>query len=92
MYKLLAVRDSALNAFGRPFVAPATGAAVRSFNDEVNNPQSDLFKHPDDYELYELGEFDDSDGTFHLLPQPKSILRGKDVKNPADTKKLSAIK
>lgn len=78
---VVSVRDSAVDAFNRPAFVPAVGAAVRSFQDEVNrdSPDNMLHAHPEDFELYELGEFDDSIGSFQLFAQPRAIARGKDV-------------
>lgn len=76
-----AVRDSAVNAFIRPFFVPAVGAAMRGFADEVNRADSEMCKHPDDYELYELGSFDDETGRFlNWEDGPRLISRGKDVR------------
>lgn len=58
--KIIAVRDRQLNAFMRPFAAQSLGQAIRSFRDEVNNPQSDLNKHPEDYELYHIADYDEA--------------------------------
>lgn len=84
-YVVVTVRDRAIDTFGRPFVVPALGAAVRGFTDEVNNSQSDLFKHSDDYDLYELGVFDDQTGLFDMLPAPRMVVTGKSVLRVADT-------
>lgn len=63
-YVIVSIKDLAVGAFMRPFFAPSTGAAVRSFGDEVKRADSEMAKHPEDYELYKLGEWDDSDGAF----------------------------
>lgn len=76
---IFSVRDSALNAFLRPFYVPAVGAAVRGFSDEVNRKDSEMFKHPEDYELFEMGTFDEESGDFELLDKPRSVGRAKDV-------------
>lgn len=73
------IRDGALGAYTRPFFVPSKGIAIRAFTDEVNNPQSDFFKHPTDYELYHLGDWDDQFARFDLLPQPVSVVRAQDV-------------
>lgn len=78
---VVAVRDSALDAFLRPFFVPALGMATRSFADEVNRREGDMAKHPDDYELYQLGWFDESSGVFQSLEKPNLLVRGKDVAN-----------
>lgn len=77
-----AVFDTAIQAFNRPFFAPATQAAVRSFIDEVNRVdtqgQNDLNKHPEDFELYVLFEVNDLEGTVSNN-QPTILIRGKDA-------------
>lgn len=59
---IVAVRDRQLNAFMRPFTAQTRGQAIRAFRDEVNRHESELNAHPEDYELYELGTFDEATG------------------------------
>lgn len=77
--QLFAIRDSALNAYMNIWQAPTIGAANRIFNDEVNNADSAMNKHPDDYELFHLGEFDQDDGTLKTPKLPTSVARAKDV-------------
>lgn len=66
-----ALFDRGLMAFGRPMFVQHINLAMRSLTQEVNNPESELFKAPADYDLYELGEYEDSDGSFALLKVPK---------------------
>lgn len=79
---IVSVRDTAAEAFGRPMYLQSLGVAIRSFTDEVNREDKDnqLFNHPDDFDLYELGVFDDSIGKYELRENPSVIVRGKDVK------------
>lgn len=79
---LCSVKDRAADAYGRPMFVPSVGVAIRSFSDEVNrvDPDNQLNKHPDDFDLYELGEFDDNTGLFVLHDQPKLLSLGKQVK------------
>ena len=79
---LCSVKDRAADAFGRPMFVPSIGVAIRSFSDEVNrnDPENQLNNHPDDFDLYELGEFDDNTGLFALHEQPKLLSLGKQVK------------
>lgn len=78
--KLIAVKDRAIDAFMQPFHAQALGQAIRSFADEINNTQSEMAKHPEDYDLYYLGDFDNIKGQFTNLPEPQQIAIGKNVK------------
>lgn len=56
------IYDAKAECYGPPFFAPAVGQAVRHFGDLCRDPQSSIAKHPDDYRLYKIGEFDDSTG------------------------------
>lgn len=81
---VVSVYDRASEVFGRPAFIPARGAAIRSFTDEVNrvDANNELNRHPDDFDLYILGEFEDSQGIFTLDDNgPTVLVRGKDVVN-----------
>ena len=80
---VLAVRDSAVQAFGQPLFVPAIGAGLRSFVDEVNRaaPDNQFNQHPDDFELHYLADFDEETGQFTSPEGGQRVLtRGKDVK------------
>lgn len=79
---ILSVKDTAAQAFGRPMFLPTAAVGIRSFRDEVNRLDSgnDMNKHPDDFELYELGFYDDSTGIIEVST-PRIIARAKDLKD-----------
>lgn len=62
--KVFSVYDSKAHVFNLPFYQPTTPAAIRMFSDLCNDAQSMVFRHPGDYVLYEIGEYDDSIGKF----------------------------
>lgn len=72
------VRDSAADAFHAPLFFPAVGMAERWFKDECRSPQSDLAKHPSDYELYLVGFFLTEDGSLSVDDGRRLLLRGAD--------------
>jgi hypothetical protein len=76
------VKDRAADAYGRPMFVPSTGVAIRSFSDEINRAADDnqFYNHPDDFDLYEFGVFDDNSGVFELHESPKLLSLGKQVK------------
>lgn len=73
-YKVCAVLDSKLGEYGQPFFVTAIGQAVRSFGDEVKraDPQNMLNKHPEDFSLWHIGEFDSE--TAELFSQSARII------------------
>ena len=79
---LCSVKDRAADAFGRPMFVASPGVAIRSFSDEINRAAEDnqLYNHPDDFDLYEFGVFDDNSGVFELFETPKLLSLGKQVK------------
>lgn len=81
IHSVVSVRDSAAEVFNRPWIVPHRNVAVRDFTDEINRqaPDNPVNKHPDDYDLFYLGTFDDSTGLFKLEDIPAVIVRGKDV-------------
>jgi hypothetical protein len=76
---VIAMRDRVANLYGQPVYVANLGSAIRGFGDQINDPTSPMNKHPDDYDLYELGTFDDEAGTFVNLPQPRQLALGRDL-------------
>lgn len=76
---VVAVYDSAVRAYSTPFFCPSRGYAIRAFTDEVNRaaPDNALHAHPDDYDLHQLGFWDEESGEFSEVKEP--LLRGKDA-------------
>lgn len=60
--KLYAVKDNKVGFLNAPFIAPNNAAAMRMFGDTVQDTNTLLNKHPEDYELYSLGEMDENTG------------------------------
>lgn len=80
-YKIMSVRDRAADIYGQPFFVGSQGVAIRGFRDEINraSPDNQLFKHPEDFDLFYLGEFDDNTGEFDVT-RPVQVMVGKDCK------------
>lgn len=79
---IVAIKDRAIDAFGTPFFVAHLGGALRSFSDEVNrrDPEgkNQLAAHPEDFDLYEIGVYDDASAKFELLERPRQVAVGKD--------------
>ena len=73
IHKIFSVYDSAVGSYLTPFFAPSKGAALRSFRDAVNNRDHQFNKYAADYTLFELGEFDDNNGSVVMLSTPLSL-------------------
>lgn len=73
----LSVRDRVADSFDQPFFMPHLNVGIRAFSDAINNPESHLSKHPDDYDLYRIGTFDPLTGLL-VAETPSQIALGKE--------------
>lgn len=80
MQKLYIVFDSKSETYTSPTVNPARGQALRSFGDAVNSGQGVLSQHPEDFTLFEIGDYDTSTGLITLYEARVSVANGLDVK------------
>lgn len=81
-YKIIAVRDRVADIFGVPNFVVNLGAAIRGFGDEIKRPHSEerpnaFNQHPEDFDLYHLGDYDDESASFDMLERPNQIAVGK---------------
>lgn len=79
--RIFCVRDRATDQFGNPMFLVNSGQAIRSFADEINAKTRDnnmLASHPEDFDLYECGEFNTDDGLFKTA-NPRQVAVGKDL-------------
>lgn len=81
MKVVVALKDTAARVFGTPFFVQAAPQAIRSLRDEVNakDSSSDVNRHPSDFELYEIGAFNDDTGALIPHESPVLIARAKDL-------------
>lgn len=78
-YILCVIHDRSVDAYINLHCVRAEGQAIRQFQDAINDPQAGgLHKHPDDYDLYRIGEYDDNTATI-TLEDRKKIADGKQL-------------
>lgn len=79
---VICIRDSAAGVFSQPNFAGSVGGFVRAFGDRIKAKAADdpMALHPEDFEAFNMGEFDDGTGEFNLLARPVSVCRGADYK------------
>lgn len=85
---VFAIFDGAAGAYLRPMFVPSNGMAIRAFQGEANDPKSMIYKHPDQFTLFEIGTYDDNTGSLESIV-PKSVgnaVQFKDVKNEISDK------
>lgn len=60
--RLYSVYDSVAQVWGKPFPMKNKGEAIRGFAQACSDPQTSLYQNPEDYTLFEIGEWDDDKG------------------------------
>lgn len=73
--KLFSIFDRKTGVFSPPQSFVNSNAASRAFGDEINSGGTGLIaRHPEDYDLYYLGDFDDNQGFFVELISPVQLV------------------
>lgn len=72
---IYSIYDKCTGVYCTPFVMDNDNAAMRSFEDYCSVPDTSLFKHSEDYDLYCLGEYSKKDGSLVSLPKPRLVAR-----------------
>ncbi len=59
-HKMFVIYDSKANAYLQPWFLTTQPMAQRAFSDCVNDEDHNFGRHPEDYTLFTIGEFDDA--------------------------------
>lgn len=81
---IYSIYDDKSLSYGHPWFQPTEGMAIRMMTDLINDPDTQHYKHPNDYSLYCLGEYDTSDGIIIPAQHLKQIVTGRDVRRVVD--------
>lgn len=70
MLRIFSIFDSKVGAYMQPFFPRTTLEGMRMVEEAINGNNADslLSKHPDDFILFELGTFNELDGTLANSP------------------------
>lgn len=78
--EILSVLDLKAKTYGRPIADVTLGSARRGFGDACVSPDGQFYKHPEDFVLMHLGEFDDQTGEIKTKA-PEPIAKALDYVN-----------
>ncbi|WNK13197.1 MAG: nonstructural protein [Microvirus sp.] len=73
MIKIFSVFDKKALAYMQPFYFANKGEAIRALEDITNDSGSRINKHPADFSLWILGEYDDKTGSIKPLDKPQFL-------------------
>jgi hypothetical protein len=75
---VFSVFDAKAGAFAQPFYSPTKGTALRAFMDCCADPNHAFCRHPSDYFLFRIAEFDDVSGVFDAVSPAEEVCKALD--------------
>lgn len=74
LQKLFTVHDIKASAYLPPIACRTSGEAMRSFESECRNENSQFNKFPADFTLYEIGTWDQLTSEIKMLEKPHPLV------------------
>ena len=71
--KIFVIYDCKAEAYLQPFFMKSKGEAIRAITACVEDAQHNFCKYAEDFTLFEVGTFDDSDACFSLYDAKQSL-------------------
>lgn len=96
--KVYSIYDVKGEIYGNPFYAPNRGLGIRIFAEIAQDGRTTLCRFPDDFVLFEIGEFENTACSFTLLAAPIRIGSARDLSKvapmsqPVDPRQLDLTK
>lgn len=72
-HQIFTVYDTKVLAYLPPFYMQTKPAAIRAITDTMQDPSHQFSKHPEDYVLFHLGDFDDNTAAIIPLKVPLAL-------------------
>jgi len=67
----------------QPFIFQSKGEAIRAFSDIANDNKTEVGKHPADFHLYHIADFDEETATYKAVEPISHLGSGLDFIKPA---------
>lgn len=84
---MYSIYDTAASAYTSPFFMHNDGLAIRAFQDNANTAESQINKHPQQFHLYKVAEWDDSNASIKSI-EPECIAYAHELINPSELEEL----
>lgn len=87
MLNIYALYDSQIKGYMVPFTMKADGQAKRAMIDALQNNNTDVGKHPEDFSLFRLGSFDEELGSIDVCEPPVRVCNCWELINSSNEEK-----
>lgn len=79
-----AIWDGKVEAYSPPFIQKTAGQAIRFLTDLVNGQSSDVSKYPQDYDLFQVGEWDENKGQVKPLAANVHLVKALELRGQTE--------
>lgn len=81
--KLFTVHDAKAESYTNPFCIHTRGEAIRGFIDVCNDKNTNINKYPEDFTLFEIGEYNLQNASIELHKSPIPLGKAIEFKKTA---------
>lgn len=76
---ICSIFDAKVGVYSPPMLYKTKGEAIRAFTDAVNDPQLPFKRHPEDYRLFYMGDWEDTTGELLSPRTPEPLIGAAEV-------------
>lgn len=77
--QMFVIYDSKAEVYNKPFYQLNDACALRTARDLRSTPNNEINNNPEDYSMFHLGEYDDSNAQIDLNSSPKIFLKFHEI-------------
>lgn len=89
--KAYSIFDSKVGSYCSPFFLRSKGEAIRVFTDLANDSKQNISKYPEDFVLFEIGDYDEETGLMIPYKSVMSVGCALEFKSKQESATLAAI-
>lgn len=83
-HKIFLLKDDKSETYGPPIVEQTRGILIRNIQEGLEQRQAVWAKHPQDFTLFEIGEYDPRTGNIHMYESKSALGLVQDFKTSSD--------
>lgn len=85
IYQAFTIFDTAAQVYSPPFFQKSKGLAIRAFSETATDQSTSIGRHPMDFTLFIIGEYDDQTGRMTHNNTPEPIIKASETRPTEDS-------
>lgn len=79
LIRMYSIYDKKVNVYQPPLFCHNAGDALRTCHMHFSNPETKVNKYPEDFDVYDIGEYDDQTGQLKPHTNPQFLSTAVDI-------------